>query len=126
MKKNEKPILVVKDYHQSGDILTRTLDEAGYRVHTARNAVEALDAVKQRRFEVAVIDYHLPWSSGLELMAISHIVWQQTPVVLLSLNHPEIWSLAVQHGSCVWLHKPFDPDRLLMTIHAATHLSVAV
>lgn len=125
MEDDEKPILVVKDYHQGSDVLAWILEEAGYRVYTARNPGDALNAVKQRRYQVAVIDYHLPWSSGLELMTISHIVWQRTPVVFLSLNRPEIWSLAMQYGSCFWLHKPFDPDRLLLTVHAASHLSVA-
>ncbi len=125
MEDYENPILLVKDYHQDSDILAWTLKEAGYQVHTAHNTREALNAVTQRRFELAVIDYHLPWSNGLELMTISHIIWQRTPIVLLSLNRPEMCSLAAQHGSCFWLHKPFDPARLLLTVHAATHPSVA-
>jgi CheY-like chemotaxis protein len=116
--------LVVEDDHQARDLLALILEDAGYRVHAVGNPVEALEQMKRSQFEVVVIDYHMPRLNGLEFMTISHIVWPQTPVVLVSGDQPELSNLVVLRGACAWIPKPYDRALLLRTIHAAAQQSM--
>ena len=119
-----KRILVVEDDRQARDFLAVILEDAGYRVQAVCNPIKALEEMKRSPFEVIVIDYHMPRLSGLEFMTISHIVWPETPVVLVSGDQPEMLDLAVRRGACAWISKPYDRALLLRTIHAASQQSV--
>ncbi len=119
-----KLVLVVEEDHPARDILALILEEAGYHIHIARNAMEAFDEMQRRRVEVVVIDYHLPRFNGLEFMTISRFVWPRTPVVLVSGNQPQRSDLAAQRGARAWVPKPYDRVLLLRTIHATAQQSV--
>ncbi|WHZ15242.1 MAG: hypothetical protein OJF52_002083 [Nitrospira sp.] len=124
MAGGKRRVLVVEDDHQARDLLALILEDAGYRVHAVGNPVEALEQMKRSQFEVVVIDYHMPRLNGLEFMTISHIVWPQTPVVLVSGDQPELSNLVVLRGACAWIPKPYDRALLLRTIHAAAQQSM--
>lgn len=60
-------LLVVDDEPKVLQVIQPFLEQEGYRVCTARTGLEALDAVKQYKPELVVLDWMLPELSGLEV-----------------------------------------------------------
>jgi CheY-like chemotaxis protein len=98
------------------------LDEAGYNVYEACDGLDAVDALKKRRYDAVLSDYHMPRMDGAELLDLVQAMWPETPVILASSD-----ALFVdQAGDSLLapayavMAKPFDASRLLDTIRCAT------
>jgi PAS domain S-box-containing protein len=67
-----KKVLVVDDHPRNLEIIRQMLSNENIASVTAKNGIEALEAIKsQGDFDVLIIDYHIPYMDGLEI--ISHI-----------------------------------------------------
>jgi len=113
--KSSKEILCVDDNRFVLDALTSSLEQAGYHVLAAPNAVEAL-AVFRRASEaigLVVTDIDMPQMSGVELAGLVRESKENCRVLLISGNAmpPEARGL-----KCSFLAKPFAPDVLLETV----------
>jgi len=62
-----KTILVVDDEKDSRDFLEALLEEEGYNVSMAKNAEEAFNLLKKKKFDLTLIDHFMPKVSGREL-----------------------------------------------------------
>jgi CheY-like chemotaxis protein len=65
-----KNALVVDDNTLSGSMLAHLLMQRGYGVTEVSNATTALEHLKSTRFDVALLDIHMPKMSGNELCQI--------------------------------------------------------
>jgi len=91
------PVLLnVEDFEPSRFRRTRLLQDAGFQVLEAASAGEALSAATPHRLSVALIDVHLPDSSGITLCDTLKRLDPELPVLLISgisLSHEaeEAW-----------------------------------
>nr|WP_314616719.1 ATP-binding protein [uncultured Pseudomonas sp.] len=60
-------ILVVEDVALNRDVVRGLLERDGHRVWLAEDAEQGLQLCAQRRFDLLLLDVHLPGSSGVEL-----------------------------------------------------------
>ncbi len=120
MSAKEKTILVADDESHILNVVSLKLRNAGFRVLTAHDGQEALDAAQQERPDLIISDYHMPLLSGLELCrrlkqdpATSGI-----PVIMLTARgyHLEPSDTA-DSGIRRMLSKPFSPRHLLATVN---------
>ena len=116
-----KRVLVVDDDHDVRTIICAILIEAGYNVYEACDGLEALDALKKRRYDALLTDYHMPKMDGLELLDLTQAMWPDLPVILASSD-----SLLTDHmGNSLLdpvyalLEKPFERSELLGVIRSA-------
>ncbi|MBL8216110.1 MAG: response regulator, partial [Bryobacterales bacterium] len=58
-------ILVVDDEPQIRRVLRTTLAAQGYEVSDARTGEEALQAIREQRFDVVLLDMNMPGMGGL-------------------------------------------------------------
>lgn len=109
-------ILVAEDCDESF-VLTRILlqKEAVWR---ARDGVEALDMMKSRRFDVVLMDVHMPGMDGYKAIR-SLRDWEtqsgnaRTPIVVLSSDDLDTQQRsAAQSGCSGFLRKPLDQHDL--------------
>jgi len=63
----EKKILVVDDEESTRALLERTISEFGYKVELACSAEEALDKIKNEKFQLVITDLKMPEIDGAEL-----------------------------------------------------------
>ena len=57
-------ILVVDDEPQIRRVLRTTLSAQGYEVFDARTGEEALDAIREQRFDLILLDMNMPGMGG--------------------------------------------------------------
>ncbi len=110
-------ILVAEDSDESF-VLTRILLQRE-SVWRARNGMEAIELVKKRRFDVVLMDVHMPGMDGYQaIRAIRDWETQsgnaRTPIVVLSSDDLDKQTRsAAQSGCSGFLRKPLDNRELL-------------
>lgn len=112
-------VLVVDDHtiFRSG-IGRLLLDEPDMRVaDEARNAAEALERVKQRRFDLVLLDINMEGRSGLDLLQALRAAAPGLPVLMLSM-YPEAQyaPVALQAGANGYVAKDAEPAELVAAI----------
>jgi len=114
--------LVVDDNAANRQVLTRLLERAGHRVATARNGEDVLARLRRgERFDLLLLDLHMPDMSGLEVMAAVADALPRPPrVVMLSADSDaEVVQRALSMGASGYLTKPIALDQLLAAVAGA-------
>lgn len=108
-------ILIVDDEVNLLQSLSDVLKKKGYSVATARNGLEALEKLKERYFNIAIVDLKMPKMGGMELLEIMKERYPQTLVVILT-GYGTIKNAveAMKKGAYNYLIKPFSPDEILL------------
>src|SRR5690348_202614 len=101
-------ILVVDDEELIRWTLTTYLVGKGHRVEQATNGAEGLEAVRQHRPDIVVLDLRMPVMDGLAALRQLRSEGNDVPVVMLTA-HGAIDSVieATRLGAAAWLSKPF-------------------
>ncbi len=107
-------ILIVDDEVNLLQSLSDVLKRKGYSVATAQNGLEALGKLKERYFNIAIIDLKMPKMGGMELLQVIKERYPQTLVVILT-GYGTIKSAvdAIKKGAHSYLIKPFRPDEFI-------------
>jgi two-component system response regulator GlrR len=113
-------ILVVDDDLNLLELVKMRLETADYEVTAVSIEEEALEALKQKVFDLAIVDLQLAHQDGISLMEAFHQIRGEMPVVILTA-HGSIESAveAMKKGAYSYLTKPFDAQELLLQIKIA-------
>lgn len=61
-------VLIVEDNTDMREVLTRFLENNGYRVQAYDSTEDGIDAVDENDFDIGLIDINLPGKSGFSLI----------------------------------------------------------
>jgi two-component system nitrogen regulation response regulator NtrX len=115
-------ILVIDDEADIRELISGILQDDGHQVRTARDGDEAVDALRQRRPALVVLDVWLQGSriDGLDLLTMMKEIDPDLPIVVIS-GHGTIETAvtAIRKGAYDFIEKPFTADRLLVVIARA-------
>jgi len=112
-------VLVVDDDATLRSALGIGLRAAGHDVLVAADGRTALQAVREDRPDIVVLDLGLPDLSGIEVLR-SLRGWSTTPVVVLSARAESTEKVeALDLGADDYVTKPFGMEELLARIRAA-------
>src|SRR5271157_5920905 len=99
--------------------MSTTLVARGYMVSTARSGEEALDKVREERFDLVLLDMNMPGIGGMEACRIIRSQ-SDIPIVILSIRNTEKDKVeALDAGADDYVTKPFGMAELLARIRAA-------
>src|SRR5213595_1603555 len=106
---DEKPkVLIVDDEARITELLSDVLEES-YACTTAGSAEEALERLRERKFELVVSDITMPGMTGLEMLPHVKSISPNTVVVMISgMQTVESAIGALRLGAFDYLMKPFD------------------
>ena len=113
-------ILVVDDEPAILRFLRAALGSEGYKVVEATTGQAALDAVRQQRADLIVLDLGLPDIDGLQVIRCIRASGAMLPIIVLSSRDNETAKVtALDLGADDYVTKPFNMDELLARIRAA-------
>ena len=112
-------ILAVDDSASMRQIVSFTLENAGYAVVEAVDGQDAWEKSASRGFDLVLTDQNMPRLDGLGLIRKlrGHPNFKSTPILIVTIESSEQLKLAGRGaGATGWLVKPFDPAKLITVI----------
>jgi len=112
-------ILVVDDDLELCTMLSRFLERHGYKVHSAQDALQALDIIDRHPIGLVLTDYMMPHMDGIRFAETLRADPKNAdlPVILLSAFHSdELADRGLRRGIAMALPKPIDFNRLLTLV----------
>jgi DNA-binding response OmpR family regulator len=111
-------ILVVEDEANIADLVALYLQREGFRVLQQSTGIGALDAVRDHRPRLVVLDIGLPDIDGLEVCRRIRSVGN-LPVIFLTARGDEVDRvLGLELGADDYVSKPFSPRELTARVKA--------
>ena len=112
-------LLLVEDDPTLRQALTFNLAREGYEVATAADGEAALEAARNERLDLVLLDVMLPGMSGVEVLRVLRREGVTTPVIILSAKGDEIDRVVgLKVGADDYVAKPFSRPELLARIEA--------
>lgn len=115
-------ILVVDDDAMNREMLSRRLQKMGYKIREADNGNHALDELKQRPFDLVLLDIIMPELDGfrtLEFMKTDPMLRHVPVIMLTALDEVESTVRCIEAGAEDYVPKPFNPVILRARINAS-------
>ncbi len=119
-------VLIAEDNDINAMLARATLLKAGHRVKVVGNGKAAVEAVTsaghKHRFDVVLMDLHMPVMDGLDAIAAIRRHEEETsaapvPIMVLSADSQEKTRHTVlAHGASGFVTKPLDPDALVSAV----------
>jgi CheY-like chemotaxis protein len=109
-----RSILLVEDNVDARDALGILLELEGHLVETAGEGHQALELIRAKDFDIALVDIGLPGIDGYEVARRARALYGRRPVLiaLTGYGQPEDRRRASEAGFDELLVKPVDPTVL--------------
>jgi two-component system, OmpR family, phosphate regulon response regulator PhoB len=121
MASDQTTILIVEDEPAIVELVSFTLQEAGWNVCAVGNTAQAWQFLQGRMPQLILLDWMLPDQSGLRLLSRIRAdrQFQQVPVIMLTAKSMEEDKIAgLDSGADDYITKPFSPRELASRIRA--------
>jgi phosphate regulon transcriptional regulator PhoB len=112
-------ILVVDDEQDIVQLVSYNLKKEGYLVEEARTGEDALQLVRERPYQLVVLDLMLPGLSGMELCRIfkQDPKTASLPIIMLTARSEEMDKITgLESGADDYVTKPFSVRELLARV----------
>jgi CheY-like chemotaxis protein/HPt (histidine-containing phosphotransfer) domain-containing protein/two-component sensor histidine kinase len=116
-------ILIVEDHEVNSKMTVRMLETLGYHADPAANGLEAIEAMKQSRYDLVLMDCQMPEMDGFEATRAARALeiqngWKSVPIIALTGNVMSTDQEAViTAGMDDILAKPVTIDDLAAALH---------
>jgi DNA-binding response OmpR family regulator len=114
-------ILICEDNQLASRAMSVVLEREGFDPVTAVDGNSAIDLLRSTDFSLVIVDIHLPYHSGLELIRFLRTdLKKKTPVLIVSaFSDPQVQRQASEMKVSGYITKPFDPEDLIRKIRSA-------
>lgn len=112
-------LLIVEDDPNLGQVLAEYLDMKGYHTRLCDNGDDGMEAFRNERFDMVVLDVMMPKKDGFTLAREIRILDKEIPMIFLtakSMKEDAIKGLKI--GADDYITKPFSMEELLLRINA--------
>lgn len=110
-------ILIIDDSDYQRSRLKSLLEQNGYSVLEAVDAVDGLYACKHETVDIVILDINMPYMQGVDALPVIREIDRILPVIMFStLDDESIIKEAIRRGARDYIVKPLRPDRMLNTI----------
>ena len=110
-------ILYVDDEDQLRFLVKNQLCHEGFNVDTADDGDTALDMMKQKSYDVVLLDIRMPRLNGLEVLKeMKKQKSSARAIMLTGVDDLAVALEAVKSGAIDYLTKPYELDNLMKSI----------
>jgi DNA-binding NtrC family response regulator len=121
-----KRLLLVDDEVGYLEVLSKRLTHRGYNVTTASSGAEAIRALRNWEFDLAVVDLKMEDMDGIEVLKVLKRMDPALHVIILTGHGSERAARdGIAHGAFDYLIKPIGLDPLVARIQAAFESDVS-
>lgn len=116
-----KNILVVEDDPSIALLLKYNLEKVGHKAEIANTCPMAMDQLKDKHWDAAILDWNLPGGSGLDVCRYirNHIRTAHMAVIMLTARSEEIDEImGFDVGVDDYVSKPFNMETFLLRLKA--------
>ena len=110
---------MVDDEPQIRRVLRTSLSAQGYEIFDAKTGEEALEALREQRFDLVLLDMNMPGIGGLEACREIRVNSEVAIIMLTVRNSEQDKVSALDAGADDYITKPFGMPELLARIRAA-------
>ena len=122
-----KKILIVDDEKKLRHILQIILEQKGYLTDSAENGEEALKLIKTNNYSMVMTDIKMPVMDGISLLREIKKIDPDYPVIILTaFGSIESAVEALREGAFDYITKPFEEEKLLITVERSMRFSELV
>lgn len=104
-------ILVVDDDRLVRRFMTESLRTLGYRVSDAADGQSAIELLKERAFDLLIVDFAMPGMNGAQVAGLARSLRPQLRILIVS-GYADSTALQAAVGDAPQLRKPFDTAEL--------------
>lgn len=107
-------VLLLEDDVALSDLLNEHLEDKGYEVTLCTNGQEALEALIDKKFDIALLDINTPVITGIEVLKRVRIEYKNnTPIIILTAyQDTKHLKESFENGVDDYIKKPFDLEEL--------------
>jgi len=111
-------ILICEDNRLAKKTLSVVIERMGYETETAEDGIEALRLLQEKVYDLIIVDIHLPYHSGLEIVKyLRSDLKKKTPVLIVTaFSDHQVQQQAGELGINGYIVKPFNPSDLIEKI----------
>lgn len=85
----------------------------------AENAQDALELLRSKEFDVAILDLSLPGLSGIELIRQVRNEYEELPIIVLSMHEEQFYAeRALRAGARAYVMKLESSDKVIAAVRA--------
>ncbi|MFO1257415.1 MAG: response regulator [Gammaproteobacteria bacterium] len=119
-KSQNLKILLVENSKTARLALTQQLSQAGFRIESVSNGLEAIEQIKTKHFDVAILDVFMPQMNGYEaakaIRALPDNRGQLTLIALTASQDPNDYNLCIDAGMDEFIIKTEKNEDLIETL----------
>jgi len=113
IESDQKNILVVDDDKSARTTFSSVLRKEGYRVTAVENGYEAIKAIAEESFDLALVDLRMPGLDGIKVLEKIKSRRPETRVIIYTGYGSVTTAVeAMRKGAADYLNKPFSPQEL--------------
>jgi len=123
VRRSRPHVLIVDDHPACRAICTAFCELFDFSSETVTDGTEAIDAVTHQRFDVILMDIHMPGMGGIEAAQAIRALngpAARTPIIAVSTaTDPEAEAHYLAHGLYAVVGKPITASRLFVAMNQA-------
>ena len=104
-------VLIVDDQTLNHILLSKMLEQEGYKISMAHNGLEALNVLEKNEIDVVLLDVLMPVMDGIEAAQLIKQRFNEVylPIIFItSLDDQASFERCLEVGGDDFIHKPFD------------------
>ncbi len=113
-------VLVVDDDDDFRDNIIDILESEGFSATGAQDGLQALERIKEEKFDVALMDIKMPVMDGVEAFRrMKQIDPTITVIMITAYSRDQLVADAMREGAYAIYYKPVEPEQLVAAIAEA-------
>jgi signal transduction histidine kinase len=120
---SELQVLIVDDEPMIRQVLSRMIEDKGYKTETADNAGKAIEMIQNHYFDVILADVRMPGMNGYEFYDRVKEIKEQLANRIIFVTGDVLNTETtefIENNNVLFLAKPFSQDKLYDAINRAT------
>lgn len=115
---DKESILIVDDELEIREVLAKIVQSLEYECEVTENGQNALDLIRQDKFDLIISDIHMPGMDGLELLREAQRTNDDIPFIMITgYNKKYSFDDVIEAGANDFINKPFTINELKIKLN---------